>query len=90
MVEPTNLGHVPVPGVDIKASSLHLPLDPLQLHHLGVLGVPLTPPIGVRGGAVVVMSPGLGVISVVGAVVVVAGCVSVVGTLIAAPKVKIV
>merc|ERR1711874_15286 len=81
-----HLGHVPVPVVDIKPSRLHLPLDPLQLHHLGVLGVPLTPPIGVRGGAVVVMSPGLLVVSVVGAVVVMPGSVVIVCRLIAPPR----
>ena len=41
------------------------------------------------GGAVVVMFPGLGVPSVVFAVVVVAGSVLVVGRLIAPPRVKI-
>ena len=95
MVELTNLGHVPVPVVDIKPSRLHLPLDPPQLHHLWVLGLPLASPAVVLycgtvvGGAVVVMSPGLGVPSVGGAAVVVAGSVVVVGRLIAPPRVKI-
>ena len=94
-LEPANLGHVPVPGVDIEPSRLHLPLDPPQLHHLWVLGLPLASPAVVLycgtvvGGAVVVMSPGLGVPSVGGAAVVVAGSVLVVGRLIAPPRVKI-
>lgn len=67
-----HLRHVPVPVLDIKAPRLRLPLDPPQLHHLRVLGVPLAPPVGVRGGAAVVMSPGLLVPLVVCGVVVVA------------------
>merc|ERR1719192_3013181 len=81
-----HLRHVSVPVVDIETSSLHLPLDPLQLHHLGMLGVPLASVVVdvVLRGAVVVMSPGLLIPYVVGGCVVVAWAVVIVSDLIAA------
>ena len=91
-MKPTNLRHVSVPVVDIETSSLHLPLDPLQLHHLGMLGVPLASVVVdiVLRGAVVVMFPGRLVIYVVGGGVVVAGAVLVHLRLVAASKLEIV
>ena len=88
-MELSNLRHIPVPIVDIEPPSLHLPLDPLQLQHLRVVCVSLPSPAVVRRGAVVVMSPRLGVPSVVVAVVVVVLGVAIVTRLIAAPEVKI-
>lgn len=80
-----HLSHVSVPVVDVEAPLLHLPLDPPELHQLRVLCVPLASSVSVRGGAVVVMSPGLLVPSVVGTGVVMGGGVVVVRRLVTSP-----
>merc|ERR1719433_770349 len=77
-----HLRHVPVPVVDVEPALFHLPLEPPQLDHLGMLGVPLPPVAVILRAAVVVVSPGPRVPAVVGAVVVVGGSVPVVGGLV--------